>query len=118
MHFDNRTADRQAHAHSILLRSEEGFEDLVRVREPDAAIAYLDEYGFRAVPFRADMDFLGTIDDRIWFYEHRVPEGQKAYSMTKPIRIEQLKGCVDWWGGNDRKGRAETEVAWKVTIGS
>ena len=22
----------------------------------------------------------------IWFYEHRVPEGQKAYSMTKPIR--------------------------------
>ena len=23
----------------------------------------------------------------IWFYEHRVPEGQKAYSMTKPIRV-------------------------------
>ena len=23
----------------------------------------------------------------IWFWEHRVPEGQKAYSMTKPIRL-------------------------------
>jgi len=51
-----------------------------------------------------------------WFYEHRVPEGQKAYSMTKPIRVEHLQGCVDWWGGADRRGRAENEVAWRVTI--
>ena len=56
----------------------------------------------------------GTPTEEIWFYEHRVPEGQKAYSMTKPIRIEHLKPCVDWWGGAKRKGRAETEVAWKV----
>jgi type I restriction enzyme M protein len=51
----------------------------------------------------------------IWFYEHRVPEGQKAYSMTKPIRAEHFKPCVDWWGGMTRKGREESEVAWKVT---
>ena len=51
----------------------------------------------------------------IWFYEHRVPEGQKAYSMTKPIRFEHLQGCVDWWGGAKRKGREETPQAWKVT---
>jgi type I restriction enzyme M protein len=51
----------------------------------------------------------------IWFYEHRVPGGQKAYSMTKPIRFEHLKPCIDWWGGEKRKGREETEVAWKVT---
>jgi len=51
-----------------------------------------------------------------WFYEHRVPEGQKAYSMTRPIRVEHLQGCVDWWGGAQRKRRIETEVAWKVTI--
>ena len=51
----------------------------------------------------------------IWFYEHRVPEGQKAYSMTKPIRLEHLQPCVDWWGGPERKGRVETEVAWRVT---
>src|SRR6202166_852569 len=52
----------------------------------------------------------------IWFYEHRVPEGQKAYSMTKPIRFEHLQGCIDWWGGAKHKGREETEVAWKVSI--
>jgi len=51
----------------------------------------------------------------IWFYEHRVPEGQKAYSMTRPIRVEHLADCVQWWGGTKRKGRVETEVAWKVT---
>jgi type I restriction enzyme M protein len=51
----------------------------------------------------------------IWFYEHHVPEGQKAYSMTKPIRVEHFKPCVDWWGGAKRKGREESEVAWKVT---
>jgi len=51
-----------------------------------------------------------------WFYEHRVPVGQKAYSMTKPIRLEYLQPCVDWWGGPTRTNRAETDVAWKVTI--
>jgi len=51
----------------------------------------------------------------IWFYEHRVPEGQKAYSMTKPIRVEHLAPCVAWWGGAARKGRKETDVAWKVS---
>jgi type I restriction enzyme M protein len=51
----------------------------------------------------------------IWFYEHRVPEGQKAYSMTKPIRLEHLQGCIDWWGGPQRQGREETPQAWKVT---
>jgi type I restriction enzyme M protein len=51
----------------------------------------------------------------IWFYEHRVPDGQKAYSMTKPIRFEHLQGCIDWWGGKSRKGREETPQAWKVT---
>jgi type I restriction enzyme M protein len=50
----------------------------------------------------------------IWFYEHRVPPEQKAYSMTKPIRVEHLQDCIDWWGGPERTGRIETEVAWKV----
>ena len=51
----------------------------------------------------------------IWFWEHRVPAGQKAYSMTKPIRFEHLQGCIDWWGGPKRKGREEGPFAWKVT---
>ena len=58
----------------------------------------------------------GKPTEETWFYEHRVPEGQKAYSMTKPIRVEHLQGCVDWWGGTEREGRVETELAWKVSI--
>jgi type I restriction enzyme M protein len=57
----------------------------------------------------------GTPTKEIWFYEHRVPDAQKAYSMTKPIRIEHLNPCVEWWGGLKRKGRGETDFAWKVT---
>ncbi len=57
----------------------------------------------------------GTPTKDIWFWEHRVPEGQKAYSMTKPIRLEHLQGCIDWWGGPKRKGREEGPLAWKVS---
>ena len=52
----------------------------------------------------------------IWFYEHCVVEGQKAYSMTKPIRFEYFQNCIDWWGGPKREGRVVTEFAWKVSI--
>ena len=52
----------------------------------------------------------------IWFWEHRVPEGQKAYSMTRPVRLEHLADCAVWWGGPRREGREETERAWKVPI--
>jgi type I restriction enzyme M protein len=37
--------------------------------------------------------------------------------MTRPIRLEHLQPCRDWWGGAGREGRTENEVAWKVTIG-
>ena len=57
----------------------------------------------------------GEPSKEIWFYEHRVPDGQKAYSMIKPIRMEHFKPCAEWWGGRKRKGRLETEVAWRVT---
>jgi type I restriction enzyme M protein len=35
--------------------------------------------------------------------------------MTKPIRVEHLQGCIDWWGGAKRKGREETPQVWRVT---
>jgi type I restriction enzyme M protein len=53
----------------------------------------------------------------IWFYEHRVPDGQKAYSMTRPIRLEHMQDCIDWWGGTKRQAREATTQAWKVTAG-
>jgi type I restriction enzyme M protein len=57
----------------------------------------------------------GTPTKEVWFYEHTVPEGQKAYSMTKPIRFEHMQACIEWWGGSTRKGRQETPRAWKVS---
>jgi type I restriction enzyme M protein len=57
----------------------------------------------------------GRPTEDTWFYEQRVPEGQKAYSMTKPIRLEHMQGCVDWWGGTTREGRVETDLAWRIT---
>lgn len=58
----------------------------------------------------------GTPTKEVWYYEHRVPEGQKAYSMTKPIKVEHLQGCVDWWGGAEREDRQEIPQAWRVSI--
>ncbi len=57
----------------------------------------------------------GAPTQDIWFWEHQVPEGQKAYSMTRPIRLEHLADCAAWWGGPRREGREETERAWKVS---
>lgn len=47
----------------------------------------------------------------IWYYEHRLPEGQKAYSKTKPIQIKEFEPIKKWW--NKRK---ESDEAWKVNI--
>jgi type I restriction enzyme M protein len=58
----------------------------------------------------------GTPTKDIWYWEHRVPEGQKAYSMTKPIRQDHLQDCVNWWGGKARQGREEGPQAWRVTL--
>jgi type I restriction enzyme M protein len=52
----------------------------------------------------------------VWFYEHHVPAGQKAYSMTRPIKVDHLQGCVEWWGGAERENRQGSEQAWRVGI--
>ena len=51
----------------------------------------------------------------VWFWEHLVPEGQKAYSMTRPIRVEHLDDCADWWGSAERAGRNDGGRAWRVS---
>jgi type I restriction enzyme M protein len=53
----------------------------------------------------------GKKTKEVWYYEHTLPEGQKAYSKTKPIRIEEFAPIRGWWNN-----RAESEVSWKVSI--
>lgn len=53
----------------------------------------------------------GKPTKEIWYYEHTLPEGQKAYSKTKPIRIEEFNPIKEWWNN-----RTESEVSWKVSM--
>lgn len=53
----------------------------------------------------------GKPTKEIWYYEHTLPEGAKAYSKTKPIRIEEFDEIKTWWSN-----RIESEVSWKVSI--
>ena len=54
----------------------------------------------------------GAPTKEVWYYEHRLPEGQKSYSKTKSIRREEFAPIEAWW--NDRH---ESEVCWKVPVG-
>ena len=53
----------------------------------------------------------GKPTKEIWYYEHTLPEGQKAYNKTRPIRIEEFDNIKTWW-----TNRTESEVSWKVSI--
>ena len=47
----------------------------------------------------------------VWYYEHNLPAGQKSYSKTKTININEFEAIKEWWG--DRK---EGVQSWKVNI--
>lgn len=53
----------------------------------------------------------GEPTKEIWYYEHRMPEGYKAYSKTKPIQLKEFDPIKKWW-----KKRKESDVCWKVNI--
>ena len=53
----------------------------------------------------------GKATDEIWYYEHKLPEGQKSYSKTKPIQFKEFEPLIQWWGN-----RVENDVAWKVHV--
>ncbi|MCX6394175.1 MAG: class I SAM-dependent DNA methyltransferase [Solirubrobacterales bacterium] len=47
----------------------------------------------------------------VWYYEHQLPAGRKAYNKTKPIQISEFDPLKEWWNN-----REESEQAWKVSI--
>lgn len=53
----------------------------------------------------------GAPTREIWYYEHRLPESQKSYSKTRPIRVEEFAPIRQWWNN-----REASEVCWKVHI--
>jgi len=53
----------------------------------------------------------GTPTKEVWYYEHKLPEGQKAYSKTKPIQLNEFDNLKSWWNK-----RVENEFSWKIDI--
>jgi len=53
----------------------------------------------------------GEPTKEIWYFEHRLPEGQKAYNKTKPIQVKEFAPIKKWWNN-----REESEICWKVDI--
>lgn len=53
----------------------------------------------------------GSKTKDIWYYEHKLPEGQKSYSKTKPIQFEEFEPLIQWWNN-----REENAQAWKVNV--
>lgn len=53
----------------------------------------------------------GEPTKEIWYYEHRLPEGQKAYSKTKSIQVKEFNPIKKWW-----TNREESDISWKVDI--
>ena len=53
----------------------------------------------------------GKPTKEIWYWEHKLPEGVKAYNKTKPIQKSEFDGFKKW-----SEKRKETEQAWKVSI--
>ena len=53
----------------------------------------------------------GEPTKEIYYWEHKLPEGQKSYSKTKPIQKKEFDSLKAWWNN-----RLENEQAWKVGI--
>ncbi|MGB4498332.1 MAG: class I SAM-dependent DNA methyltransferase [Methylococcaceae bacterium] len=53
----------------------------------------------------------GTPTKEIWYWQHQLPEGVKAYNKTKPIQKSEFENLKSWWNN-----RVENEQAWKVSI--
>ena len=53
----------------------------------------------------------GAPTKEIWFFQHKVPKGQKNYSKTKPIQFSEFEKEIAWWNN-----RSENDYAWKVSI--
>lgn len=53
----------------------------------------------------------GEPTKEIWYWEHKLPEGQKSYSKTKPIQKNEFESLLAWWNN-----REENDQAWRVPI--
>ena len=91
--IDDGTANCQSHAHSVLFRRKEGFENSVWILHASAGIPHLDQDRFRAGPFGTNEEFLGTIHDGV----HCLDPIEKQIENVSQIKTwaETIKGNGD-----------------------
>lgn len=53
----------------------------------------------------------GEPTKEVWYYELALPDGQKSYSKTKPMRAEDLEPINIWWNN-----KTEGPYSWKVAV--
>ncbi|MDO4271968.1 MAG: class I SAM-dependent DNA methyltransferase [Candidatus Saccharibacteria bacterium] len=53
----------------------------------------------------------GKPTEGIWYYEHTLPAGVKAYNKTNPIKLSEFDPIRQWWNN-----RVENEHAWYVPV--
>ena len=46
----------------------------------------------------------------VWFYRLDMPEGQKHFSKTRPMKLEHFNPCLEWWDNREVIADIETET--------
>src|SRR5713101_7801149 len=90
---DDRTTDRESHAHALGLGSKEGLEEPVAVLRTDsgATVSHRDEHAHRILQrFRYDRQFAGPVID--------------ALMASMPLIIRFSSTCCSWTRSASRVG--------------
>ncbi|WP_337077697.1 class I SAM-dependent DNA methyltransferase [Acinetobacter pittii] len=60
----------------------------------------------------------GKRTEHVWFYEHQLPQGVKAYNKTKPLQLKEFDALKAWWGVecDGFASRVVNKQAWKVSL--
>ncbi|WP_196221164.1 EcoAI/FtnUII family type I restriction enzme subunit R [Sansalvadorimonas verongulae] len=101
------------YCYSLKQGIEDGFLAPYKVVRVDFDI---DLKGWR--PRKGQIFTKGQSTEHTWYYEHPYPAGYKNYSKTRPMKFEEFKPEMAWWG-NEEDGfasREQNEQAWKVSI--
>lgn len=53
----------------------------------------------------------GSPTKEIWYWEHKLPVGQKSYSKTKAIQFNEFVPLIEWWNN-----RQESDNSWRVDV--
>ncbi len=52
----------------------------------------------------------GQATKDIWYFEHKLPSGVKAYNKTRPMRLAEFDLIKNWWNNRQESGNS-----WKVS---